>query len=211
MTGSGPTSQRPAPRPGDLDPSIEEGAAPSSSAVERLQRFTAANMVRSLLPLVVIVLLLAAWFNLGRDTEDPVQEVDPSSTVQLAAARADYAVLAPEGLAEEYRPTSARTDAGNAEEGDPVTLEIGYLTPAEEFAGFVVSDDAEAEPVARVLDGVEETGSVELGGQAWTRGTTTRGETVLFRQDGGVTTLVTGSAPDDELETVAAAVRPYTG
>jgi hypothetical protein len=34
---------------------------------------------------------------------------------------------------------------------------------------------------------------------------------VLFRQDGGVTTLVTGSAPDDELETVAAAVRPYTG
>ena len=37
--------------------------------------------------------------------------------------------------------------------GSP-TLEIGYVTPDEEFAGFVVSDDPRAEPVtakARVL------------------------------------------------------------
>jgi hypothetical protein len=210
MTGSGPTSQRPAPRPGELDPPTEP-APPAPSTVARLQRFTAANMVRSLLPLVVVVLLLAAWFNLGRDVGDPVREVEPASTVQLAAARADYAVLAPQGLAEGYRPTSARTDAGGAGEGDPVTLEIGYLTPAQEFAGFVVSDDAAAEPVADVLDGVEEAGRVDLGGAEWTRGTTARGETVLFRQVDEVTVLVFGSASDEELATVAAAVRPYSG
>ena len=70
-----------------------------------------------------------------------MRTVDPSSTVQLAAARAGYQVLVPTGLDEGYLPTSARTDAGNAAEGDPVTLQIGYLTPSEEFAGFVVSDD----------------------------------------------------------------------
>jgi hypothetical protein len=207
MTGFGPTSQPPA---GDLDPPPEE-APRTSPAVERLGRFTAANMVRSLLPLVVICLLLVGWISLRQTPEDAVREVDPASTVQLAAARADYAMLAPVGLDEDYRPTSARTDAGTAGEGDPVTLEIGYLTPSEEYAGFVVSDDAEAAAVGEVLDGAEQQGSVELAGVAWTRSTTTRGETVLFRQVGDVTVLVSGSATDEELETVAAAVRPYSG
>jgi hypothetical protein len=34
---------------------------------------------------------------------------------------------------------------------------------------------------------------------------------VLSQEAGGVTVLVTGSAGDDELETVATAVRPYPG
>src|SRR3712207_240935 len=95
--------------------------------------------------------------------------------------------------------------------GDPVTLEIGYLTPSAEYAGFVVSDDARAAAVEDVLDGAQEEGAVDLGGQSWTRGTTERGETVLSRTDGDVTVLVTGSATDEELATVAGAVRPYSG
>jgi hypothetical protein len=120
-------------------------------------------------------------------------------------------VPAPAGLPDGYRPTSARTDAGGAEAGDPVTLEIGYLTPSVEYAGFVVSDDARVAAVADVLDGAQEEGTVDLGGQSWTRGTTERGETVLSRTDGDVTVLVTGSATDEELATVAGAVRPYSG
>jgi hypothetical protein len=131
--------------------------------------------------------------------------------VQLAAARAGYPVVAPDGLPDSYRATSARTDAGDADAGDPVTLEIGYLTPSSEYAGFVVSDDARASAVDDVLDGVQEQGTVDLGGQAWARGTTERGETVLSRTDGDVTVLVTGSASDEELEAVAGAVRPYSG
>jgi len=170
-----------------------------------------ANMARSLLPLVAIVLGVAAWVSLGRDTDDPVTEVDPATTVQLAAARADYPVLAPTGLTEEFRPTSARTDAGNAQDGEPVTLEIGYYTPSGEYAGFVVSDDPDAEPLDAVLEGARERGTVDIDGQSWQRSTTTNGETALSREDAGVTVLVTGSAPDAELETVAAAVQPYTG
>jgi hypothetical protein len=204
MTGVGPTSEH-------ASSAAEEPGPAVSPAIERADRLSFANMLRSLLPLVVICLVIVGWQAFRSSGDVGVRTVDPSSTVQLAAARAAYAVPVPTGLAEDYRPTSARTDAGNADEGDPVTLEIGYLTPSEEFAGFVVSDDRDADPVAAVLYGAEERGTVDVGGRSWTRSTTTDGETALSREEGGVTVLVTGSAPDEELRTVAESVRPYSG
>lgn len=203
MTAAGPTSEH-APDPA-------EGAAPPSPAIERANRMSAANMVRSLLPLVVICLLIVGWQTLRAGPDVGVRSVDPSTSVQLAAARAGYELVVPTGLDEGYRPTSARTDAGNAAEGDPVTLEIGYLTPEEQFAGFVVSDDREADPVASALDDAEQQGTVDLAGRSWTRSTTPEGETALWREADGVTVLVTGSASDEELEIVAGSVAPYSG
>ncbi|WP_116449866.1 DUF4245 domain-containing protein [Blastococcus litoris] len=202
MTAAGPTGEHP-PTPAEAPP------PPAPSAIERADRMNAANMVRSLLPLVVICLLLVGWQAFRSSGDVGVRTVDPSSSVQVAAARASYQLLVPTGLDEGFRPTSARTDAGAAEQGDPVTLEIGYLTPEEEFAGFVISDDRDADPVADVLDDAEEQGTVDIRGESWTRSTTADGETALSRETGGATVLVTGSASDEELETVAAAVRPY--
>ncbi len=204
MTEVGPTNPRPADRAETPVP-----AAPSPSpAVERANRMSAANMIRSLLPVVVVCLLLVGWQAFRASSEETVRTVDPTSTVRLAAERADYAVVAPAGLPDDYRTTSARTDAGFAEEGAPVTLEIGYLTPSEEFAGFVVSDDDRAEPVRSVLEGATDDGTVEIDGERWTQLTTERGETALTRQNGDVVLVVSGSAPDDELRAVAAAVAP---
>ena len=180
-------------------------------AIQRAARMNAANMVRSLLPLVLICLVIVWWTSFRQSADvQPVRTIDPTSTIDLAAARASYPIVVPQRLARDYRPTSARTDAGAASQGDPVTLEIGYVTPSDEFAGFVVSDDRRADPVAAVLDGAEEKGSVDVGGRSWTRSTTTQGETVLSRDDGGVVVTVSGSASEKELETVAAAVAPYT-
>jgi hypothetical protein len=210
MTGVGPTSQRPPSQQEDTAAEVD-GAPEPSPAMVRAARFNAANMLRSLLPLVVICLLVVGWNAFRQNPGDPVREVDPSSTVQLAAARAAYPVPAPAGLGEGYRPTSARTDAGKAGEGDPVTLEIGYVTPSQEFARFVVSDDPRAAPLRSVLNGAKQRDSVQVAGETWTRSTTERGETALTRRDGDVTVLVTGSASEEELETVAGAVRPYSG
>lgn len=201
MTASGPTSRSP-----ETAPEQAVSAAGSRSA-----RFTYANMLRSLLPLVVISLVVVGWNALRSQPGDPVRQIDPSSTVQLAASRAAYQIAAPAGLAAGYRPTSARTDAGDAAEGDPVTLQIGYVTPAEQYVGFVVSDDSRTAALRQVLDGAAQKGNVQIGGSSWTRWTTERGETALSREQGGVTVLVTGSASEAELETVAGAVRPYTG
>jgi hypothetical protein len=169
----------------------------------------AANMLRSMLPLVAICLAIVGWQAFRQSGDAGVRTVDPSSTVQLASARASYPLLVPTGLPEAYRTTSARTDAGAAGEGDPVTLEIGYLTPHEEFAGFVISDDRRAAPLAAVLDGARQRGSVDVAGQEWTRSTTEKGETALSRDAGGATVVVFGSADDDELEKVAGSVQPY--
>ena len=186
-------------------------AGATSPAVERANRMSAANMIRSLVPLVVICLLLVAWQAFRASNEDTVRTVDPTSTVRLAAERAGYEVQVPADLPEDYRTTSARTDAGNALEGAPVTLELGYLTPSGEFAGFTVSDDARAGPVRSVLGGATDEGTVDVDGEPWTRLTTERGETALTREDGEVVLVVTGSATDDELQEVAAAVRPAEG
>jgi len=206
MTGSGPTSQRP-----QGDATAPEVPPAPSPAIERANRMSAANMLRSMLPLVVICLLIVAWTSFRQKGDEGVRVVDPATTIQLAAARAGYTVPVPTGLAKDYRPTSARTDAGNAGKGDPVTLEIGYLSPSEEYAGFVVSDDRRATALRAVLDGAKEQGVVDLGGTSWTRATTVRGETALFREADGVTEAVSGSASEHELETVAASVRPYRG
>jgi uncharacterized protein DUF4245 len=214
MTGTGSTSQHQQDdAAAEASPHAERAVVPPdapSPATARAGRMSAANMLRSLLPLVAICLVVVGWTALQQKADEGVRVVDPASAVQLAAARAGYSVPAPAGLDEDYRPTSARTDAGNARDGDPVTLEIGYLTPSEEFAGFVVSDDPRAEPLAAVLDGAREQGTVQLAGETWTRVTTPRGETALVRRSDGVTVAVTGSAPDKELETVAASVRPYS-
>jgi len=203
MSTPGPPSEQ-VQQPADEQP------PPPPSAVERANRMSAANMIRSLLPLVVICLLAVGWIAFRQSGADPVRPIDPTSTVQLAAARASYAVQVPTGLPDGYRPISARTDAGDAVEGAPVTLEIGYVTPSTQYAGYVVSDDPGADALTAVLDGAEADGSVQLAGEEWTRATSTRGETVLSREDDGVTLLVTGSADDDELETVAAAVAPVS-
>jgi cytoskeletal protein RodZ len=204
MTGVGPSGEQPS--------SVENAPPPGADpAVQRAARMNAANMVRSLLPLVLICLAIVWWTNFRQSADvQPVRTVDPTSTVDLAAARASYPIVVPQRLDRGYRPTSARTDAGAASEGDPVTLEIGYVTPSDEFAGFVVSDDPRADALASVLDRAEEKGTVDVGGASWTRSTTQKGETVLSRQDGGVTVAVSGSASEKELETVAAAVAPYT-
>jgi len=204
MTGSGPTSQPPL----DAD---EQTPPQANPAVERAARMNAANMARSLLPLVLICLVIVWWTSFRQSADvQPIREIDPSSTVDLAAARAGYQLLVPQGLDEEYRPTSARTDAGGAGEGDPVTLQIGYVTPSEEFAGFVVSDDRRADAVAGVLDGAQDDGAVDVEGESWTRSTTEKDETALWREVDGVIVVVSGSASDAELETVASAVEPYS-
>jgi hypothetical protein len=202
---TGPIDQRP-------HPAAEEDAAPP--VADRRSRQTFANMLRSLLPLVVIVLAVVGWtaFRQSPDVR-PVQAIDPSSTISLAANRAGYPLLVPTDLPRGYRPTSARTDGGKAEQGDPVTLEIGYVTPSDQFAQFVESDDPRADAVTALLNDATPAGSVQIGGDSWTRATRQHEhdqETVLSRTVDGVTLVVSGSASEKELETVAGAVRPYS-
>jgi hypothetical protein len=217
MTGTGAPRSREQEQPADVADALpagapDDGGQPQQSpAMVRAAKLNAANMIRSLLPLLLICLAFAGWAALRQAPDDPVIEVDPSSSVRITAERAGYQLLVPTGLPDGYRPTSARTTAAGATEGQPVTLEIGYLTPGEEFAGFVISDDGQAAPLRRVLDGAEEQGAASIGGRNWTRQSTAEGETAFVLEAGDATVLVFGSATDDELTEVAGSVAPYRG
>jgi hypothetical protein len=192
-------------QPGSTAPS----GAPAPPAVDRMQRFTAANMIRSLLPLVLGCLIVVGITALRQNPDDPVREVDTTSAERAVSQLAGYPLLVPRGLSDGWRPTSVRTDAGQASSGDPVTLQIGWYTPGEDFAEYVVSDDAEAGALTDVLDGATRDGTQQVDGEAWQRLTTDRGETALTRTEGTATLLVTGSASDDELGTLAGSLEPY--
>ncbi|CCH86507.1 conserved protein of unknown function [Modestobacter italicus] len=194
---------------GPVPPQAEPSEVPTSPAVERMQRFTAANMVRSLLPLVLGCLLVVGVTAIRQNPDDPVREVDTSSAERAAAELAGYQLLVPRGLSDDWRPTSVRTDAGQAAAGDPVSLQIGWLTPAEEFAQYVISDDPDTTALTDVLDDATEDGTQQVGADTWQRLTTPRGETALTRAEGTATLLVTGSASEDELETLAGSLQPY--
>jgi hypothetical protein len=224
MAETGPHGNRPDDQDPPVDvpaasvvtaPDAERGAASPagrsklSPAEVRALKFTARNMVWSLLPLTVLILVMVWWTQL-RQPDDPVHAVEIDSSVFLASQRADYPLVVPQGLSGEWQPTSVRTDAGAATEpGTPVTLQIGWYTPAGEYAGYVISDDAGADALTDVLDDATEDGTVQVDGQAWQRSTTQRGETALTRAEGAATLLVTGSASEEELETLAAAAVAY--
>jgi hypothetical protein len=182
---------------------------PSAPANSRAAAFTPANMIRSLLPLTVLILVIVGVTAVRQNPEDPVREVETGPSIALAAERAAYPLLVPQDLPEGWRPTSVRTDAVDGAAGDPVTLEIGWFTPAEEYAGYVISDGDDVDPLDDVLDDSTDEGTTQVGDVTWDRRTTERGETALTRTEGTATLLVTGSAPDEELETLAAAVGPY--
>jgi hypothetical protein len=206
--GQRPDQQHPPVPPGRGTPSSPAAPAPSA-ADSRAAKFTPANMVRSLLPLTVLMLVIVWVTGIRQNPEDPVRDVDPGPSIALAAERAGYPLLVPQELPAEWRTTSVRTDAVDGAAGDPVTLEIGWFTPAEQYAGFVISDGEDVDALDDVLDDATEDGTTQLGGVTWDRRTTERGETALTRTEGPATLLVTGSASDEELETLAAAVGPY--
>ena len=213
MPQNGQQDQRSAEQGDDAVPVAIPGTAPEEApapaTVERLQRFTAANMIRSLVPLVLGCLLVVGITAVRQNPDDPVREVDTSSAQRAVSQVASYQLLVPRGLSDDWRPTSVRTDAGQAQPGDPVTLQIGWLTPAEEYAGYVTSDDPEAAALTDVLDDATPDGTEQIDGAEWQRLTTRRGETALTRAEGTATLLITGSADDTELQTLAGSLQPY--
>lgn len=174
-------------------------------ARSRLAKASPANMLRSLLPLVVIVLGLA-YFCTPTDVS-PVTEVDPTGSIRYAASLTGSTLLVPE-LDDGWRPTSVDVTAPDVAPG-PVTLTIGYVTPSDEFARYVVSTDPSSQLIDDLLAGADAVTPVSVGGQTWEAFTTSRGERLLLRTGDGLRLLVTGSAPEDELATLAGSLVPY--
>jgi hypothetical protein len=163
------------------------------------------GLLRALLP-VLAVLLFVVWWQ--RVDPTPVASVDPGPDIAYAQRISPVPLPGPWELPAGWRATTSRVDAPAGEGGGgPVTLTVGYLTPADRYAEVVVGDQV---PVVLLRDrvaGAARRGSTPIGAASWDRYESTRGEPVLVRRIGAATVLVTGDASDTDLATLAGAVR----
>lgn len=190
------------------------GVAPSTPAptANARVRQTIGDMGRSL-GLVFVFVAVVLFVSPARSLVLPgngqkVQTVSYAEEVRAATRLTPREVLAPSGLPGSWRPTSARVGGGN---GDPMTLHIGYVTPAGQYAALEETDGAAAgflrgllgKAGARTVDG-----RVSVGSAVWLVRHDVKGQRALTRTTGGLTLVVTGSAKQSELAALAAALRP---
>ena len=162
-------------------------------------RESAADMLRSLA--VVLLLVLALWFLAQPPDSDEaaIRVVDPTSDVQQLRSAAP-GVPVPQGLPPQWRPTSSTLD--------PAGLRIGYVTPAGEYAEYATSDRPEF--LSEITGQGAETGSVDVAGVRWRLFTDSGDHETLVREVAGRTVIVGGlreSTTRDELQALAQSVR----
>ena len=129
--------------------------------------------------------------------------VDPGPAIAAARQQTGFAVLAPSGLAERWRPTSA--ELVPAEPSAPAGLRIGYVSPAGKYAELFESPDA-PEAVAAHYGPLTADGTVAVGATGWQRYRTGHGPAAAAPHLGTVTAIVTGSAAQAELVELAGAL-----
>lgn len=167
-------------------------------------RQTAGDMIRSLAVVLVVVagVLLLAW----RPQPDPIRIVDVTPAVTRATMQATFDVVAPTGLSDTWRPTSARWEP-TEESGDEPVLHIGYVTPADQYAQVSLSASERPAYLAEQTGGGTGDGLMTAGGVEWQAWQSTNRRS-LVRVADGVTTIVSGGASWEELVVLAESLQP---
>ncbi|CAL9518521.1 hypothetical protein SUDANB37_03811 [Streptomyces sp. enrichment culture] len=140
------------------------------------------------------------------DTADPIKPVDYRVELVTAKRAAPYPVAAPEGLGEDWRPTSVSYDRHKAN-----AWHLGFLTPEREYVAVEQSTDAPVKHVVKVTHDARNTGKTQtVEGRAWERWEGPKYDALVLREE-GVTTVVTGTASFERLGQMAAALKAAQG
>jgi hypothetical protein len=188
----GAAGSPPAPvAPGELRPTGRPNA--------RLRQ-TVRDMVISLV--VVFAAIAAVMLVTWRPTPDPVRVIDPTPVLAQARAQADYPVLYPAGLDAAWRPTSARWEVTPASAPEPA-WHVGLVTPDDAYAQIGQSATDDPAYVAGQVGAAEPAGEW----QGWLRYDAVD-QRALVRVDGGVTVVVSGTAPWPTIQLLAERLSP---
>jgi hypothetical protein len=163
--------------------------------------------VRDMVLSLAVILLAAGviYLFIPHDADkDPVKTVDYG--VELATARraAPYPLVAPQGLPKDWRATSVSYDASSDKGG--AAWHLGFLTGKDQYAAVEQSDARPTSYIEKVTQGAEQTDrSRTIDGDRWVRWSGAKYDALVRRSDGW-TTVVTGTAPVDELAELAGAL-----
>lgn len=168
---------------------------------------TLRDMLWSLVPIVVLVIAFVYFCG-----PSEVTRVDPSSDISSAAREVDYPLHAPQALTDDWAPSSSVLVRADDEDRTVIGLSIGYVTPEDEYARFVISAESRDATLQRALgeaevvtdpDGV----AADMGQHSWVPVRTTTGR-ALVAEGSGYVVVVTGTASYEELRELAGAVQP---
>ena len=172
------------------------------------------DLVLSMLPLAAIVLLFAGLagmcaFSPGRPETDraAAPTVNASAELARAAGSVPFPVREPRVPADWQANSFGLRPVGEDMNG-PRAVRVGWLLPAGGYLRLSQSDATELELVRLETQQRRPiaAGSVDLDGVTWVRYSSVRDETALVADVAGVRLLVTGSASDQDLRSLAAAV-----
>ncbi|WP_445395680.1 DUF4245 domain-containing protein [Streptomyces sp. LE64] len=162
------------------------------------------NVRNMMLSLSVTVLLAGfVWLFLPHDGDrDPVlKPVDYRVELITARRAAPYPVVAPQGLSEEWKPTSVRYRGAES-----AHWHLGFRTPDEKYVAVEQSTEKPSAFVDRVTRGARDTGAAQdVDGRAWQKFEGERYD-ALVRTEDGATTVVMGSASFTRLTMMAQAL-----
>lgn len=164
------------------------------------------DIVRSVALLGAILLAL---FLLGRfltvTPDEPTRPIDYRSAVESSRTVADFDLLAPTSLPPGWRATSVRFEQDS--------WHLGVVTADDEYVGL---EQVKADPdraVERFAKGSHSTGAAVVGGETWSLHSGPGDDLTYVRRDtgqagGGMTILVTGTAPRQVMEDYISSLSP---
>lgn len=145
------------------------------------------------------------WLFIPHDAgADPVRPVSYSVELGQARRAAPFAIAAPHGLGKGWRATSVAYDGARPK---AVTWHLGLVDPKDEYAAVEQSNVSGDAFVRRVSLHAQRDGAhtVTIAGAPWERWRGSRYDALVHRGN-GVTTVVTGTAPQPRLAELAAAL-----
>jgi hypothetical protein len=168
---------------------------------------TLGDMARSL-GVVLAVVALVVLITIRTKGQD-IRVVDYGSTLAQAKIGAPFVLLAPDGLATQWKPTSVYFDPPARTGVAGVTLwHIGFVTPTGQYAGMEQTNGPPHDAIAAVLDSPAAAGSSSVAGTVWQRWASADGKRrAISHLSGSVAVIVDGTAGWTELEQLAAALR----
>ncbi len=162
-----------------------------------------------ILSLGLIVLAAGViWIFIPHDDGEPdVQRVDYRVELLTARRAASYPVAAPEGLSEDWKPTSVRFQGDDFD-----AWHLGFHAPDGEYVAVEQSTEKASTFIEDASQGARETDRTErIAGRTWTRYEGGRYDALVLRDTDGVkgaTTVVAGTGSFDQLGKMAAALKP---
>jgi Protein of unknown function (DUF4245) len=166
-------------------------------------------MVRSLglMAIVVAAVLLLAGRALifpGSARMPPVGYTDDVAGFRTLAG---VPALAPAGLPASWRANAASLSQPRA---GVVQLHVGWAVPGSAYAGLDEATGPGSAVIASVLGGrgAAVIGTTTIDGRSWQLRRSDRGEEALTLSGAPVTVVVTGSATDAQLRTLAGSLAP---